>query len=128
MLMLTNTAITSLLTLRMSRVRVGLGLAVSLHFALFLMLGLWRHWGYMSSGNDLGVFDQAVWSVLHGQWFLNTNIFNTPVNWLGIHFNPVLVLFVPLYFIAPAVEWFTIAQALALSVTAWPVFLLARRV
>ena len=110
------------------RMRRALGLAVSSHFSLLLLLGLWRHSGYMSSALDLGVFDQAVWGMLHGQWFLNTSVFNTPLNWLGFHFNPVLVLFAPLYWFYPAAEWFAIAQALALSIAAWPVFLLASRV
>ena len=39
-----------------------------------------------------------------------------------------LLLFVPLYAIWPAAEWFAIAQAFALSVAAWPIFLLASRV
>lgn len=99
------------------------------HFALLLALGLFRHWGNMSSLNDLGFFDQAVWGSLHGQWFLDTNnVFNRPINWLSCHFNLILLLFVPLYAIWPTAEWFTLAQALALSVAVWPIFLLASRV
>jgi uncharacterized membrane protein len=92
-------------------------------------MGLFRHWGNMSSLNDLGFFDQAVWGTLHGQWFLDTNnVFGHPINWLSCHFNLFLLLFVPLYAIWPAAEWFIIAQAFALSVAAWPIFLLASRV
>ncbi len=103
-------------------------IAISLHFLLVLFLGLSRHWGYMTSVNDLGVFDQAVWGTMHGQFLLNTSQFNQPINWLGFHFHPVILLFVPLYAIAPYPEWFTLAQALALSVAAWPIFLLASRI
>ena len=104
-------------------------IAISIHFLLILLLGLSRHWGYMSSLNDLGVFDQAVWGTLHGEFLLNTsNLFNTPINWLGVQFSPVLLLFVPLYAISPNAEWLVLAQACALSVTAWPIFLLANRV
>lgn len=102
---------------------------MSLHLALLLAIGLFRHWGNMSNLNDLGFFDQAVWGTLHGKWFLDTNnTFGKPINWLGCHFNPFLLLFVPLYAIHSAAEWFVVAQALALSVTAWPIFLLASRV
>jgi uncharacterized membrane protein len=102
---------------------------VCAHFALLLTMGLFRHFGNMNSLNDLGFFDQAVWGTLHGQWFLDTNnIYGRPINWLSCHFNLFLLLFVPLYAIWPAAEWFTIAQALALSVAAWPIFLLASRV
>ncbi len=102
---------------------------IGAHFALLSFMGLFRHWGNMSSLNDLGFFDQAVWGTLHGQWFLDTNnVFGRPINWLGCHFNLFLLLFVPLYGIWPAVEWFAIAQAFALSIAAWPIFLLAGRV
>lgn len=102
---------------------------ISIHFALLLAMGLFRYWGNMSSLNDLGFFDQAVWGTLHGQWFLDTNnTYGRPINWLGCHFNLFLLLFVPLYAIWPAAEWFALAQALALSVAAWPIFILASRV
>ncbi len=103
--------------------------AIVLHFGLFLTLGLSRYWGYMTSLNDLGVFDQAVWGTLHGKFMLNTsNEFNQQINWLGFHFHPVLLLFVPFYAIAPYPEWFALAQSLALSIAAWPIFLLTSRV
>lgn len=99
------------------------------HFLVILLLGLSRHWGYMSSINDLGVFDQAVWGTLNGEFLLNTsNPLGIPINWLGFHFHPVLLLFVPFYAISPSVEWFTVAQSAALSFSAWPIFLLASRV
>jgi uncharacterized membrane protein len=103
-------------------------IAIILHFSIFLLLGLSRHWGYMSSINDLGVFDQAVWSVLHEKYLLNTSQLNQPINWLGFHFQPILFLFVPFYKLFPNVIWFTIAQALALSIAGWPIFLLASSV
>lgn len=82
----------------------------------------------MSSINDLGVFDQAVWGVLNGESLLNTSLFNRQINWLGFHFHPVVFLFTPLYAIIPSATWLTLAQALALSLAAWPIFLLASRV
>lgn len=106
---------------------IALGLVMLLHFALFLAVGLSRHWGYLSSLNDLGIFDQVVWNTLQGNFFQNTvNPFSQAINWLGYHFNPVLLLFVPLYAISPSPEWFVIAQAASLSLAAWPLFLLAR--
>lgn len=109
--------------------RRALIILICVHFALLLVMGLFRHWGNMNSLNDLGIYDQAVWGTLHGQWFLNTSsVFSIPIHWLSIHFNLILLLFVPLYAIWPAAEWFTFAQAIALSVAALPIFLLASRV
>lgn len=98
------------------------------HFSIIMLLGLSRHWGYMSSINDIGMFDQAVWGGIHGEPFLNTIAYNQQTNWLGYHFNPILILFTPLYAIVPSVIWLTIAQALAISLAAVPIFLLASRI
>jgi uncharacterized membrane protein len=117
-----------LIKINSRRWRLTTAAVIVLHFGLLLMLGLSRHWGYMTSLNDLGAFDQAVWGTLHGQFLPNTSILNQPINWLGFHFHPVLLLFAPLYAIAPYPEWFALAQALALSIAAWPIFLLASRV
>ena len=111
-----------------NRWRWLLVIAILVHFSVILLLGLSRYWSYMSSINDLGVFDQAVWGALNGESLLNTSLFNRQINWLGFHFHPVIFLFTPLYAIIPSATWLTIAQALALSLSAWPIFLLASRV
>jgi uncharacterized membrane protein len=83
----------------------------------------------MSSINDLGTFDQAVWGTLHGDFFLNThNMFNVPINYFGIHFRPILLIFLPFYALLPRPEWMILSQSLALSLTAWAIYLLAKRV
>lgn len=108
------------------RARLTLALVMAAHLALLLMLGLFRHWGNMSSLSDLGTFDQAVWGTLHGEWFLSS--MGGRMNYLGIHFNAFLLAFVPFYAVYPAAEWFVIAQAVALTAAAWPIFLLASRI
>jgi uncharacterized membrane protein len=108
---------------------LALWVTMLLHFAFFLTIGLSRHWGYLSSINDLGIFDQVVWNTLQGNFFQNSiNPFSQSINWLGYHFNPILLLFVPLYAVSPSAEWFVLAQAASLSLTAWPIFLLARHI
>ncbi len=102
--------------------------AMLLHFAFSLALGLSRHWSYMSSIMDLGVFDQILWNTLHGDFFKNTITFPYVTNYLGCHFNLILLLFAPFYAIIPSPAWFVIAQAASLSLTAWPLFLIAGQV
>ena len=104
-------------------------IAIFIHFILSFSISLSYHWGYISSITDLGTFDQAVWGTLHGDFFLNThNIFNVPINYLGIHFRPILLIFLPFYAILPKAEWMILSQSLALSLTAWPIYLLAKHV
>ena len=107
----------------------SLWIAVFIHFILSLSISLSYHWGYISSITDLGTFDQAVWGTLHGDFFLNTHsIFNVPINYLGIHFRPILLIFLPFYAILPKAEWMILSQSLALSLTALPIYLLAKHV
>jgi uncharacterized membrane protein len=105
-----------------------LWIAIFIHFILSLSISLSYHWGYISSIIDLGTFDQAVWGTLHGDFFLNTHIFNVLINYLGFHFRPILLIFLPFYAILPKAEWMILSQSLALSLTAWPIFLLAKHV
>ena len=117
-----------MISISKTQTRWFVGLVIIAHFFIIFVLGLFRYWGYMSSINDIGQYDQAIWGILHGEPFLNTISFNKQVNWLGHHFNPILILFTPLYAIIPSVHWLTFAQALALSLAAWPLFLLASHV
>ena len=80
--------------------------------AAYSVLGLFRHW-HFGTGFDLAIFDQAVWHMSR---------FETPAstisgysNILGDHFYPILALFAPLYWIAPAPETLIVAQAFC-----WP--------
>jgi len=82
----------------------------------------------MSSLTDLGTFDQAVWGTLHSDFFLNTNTFSKKVSYLGIHFRPILLIFLPFYALSPNAEWMILSQSLALSITVWPIYLLAKHV
>jgi len=101
---------------------------ISGYFCLILILSLSYHWGYLSTMADVGTFDQAVWGILNGEPFLNTSIFSTPINFLGVHFKPILLCFIPFYAVLPAVEWMILAQSIALAITAWPIYLLGIRV
>lgn len=103
-------------------------MAVFLYLFLFLFLGLSRHWGYMTSINDLGVADQVVWGLLNGEFFLNTSQLNRPIVWLGFHFHLIHLLFVPFYYFISSAIWFILAQAISLSMSAVPIYFLARRV
>ena len=103
-------------------------LAILVHFSLLFFIGYFRHWGYLNSIYDLGVFDQVVWGTLHGKALISTIHFNRPINWLGFHFHPILFLFSVLYYISSTVNWFIVVQALSLSLTAWPIFLIGKQV
>lgn len=101
---------------------------VFLEAGFFYYYGLLRHFNFLTSINDLGHFDQAVWGFLVGKPFYNTDIFSIPINRMGIHFDPVLALFVPLYYFLPSVKWLILAQSVALPLASIPIYYLSLRV
>jgi uncharacterized membrane protein len=85
-------------------------------------LGWVRHSNFWSGAFDLGIFDQAVWQLSHGRAtisFVERNVF-------ADHFSPVLLLFVPLYWVAASPLWLLGGQAVALGATVLPMRALAR--
>lgn len=101
---------------------------IVLEIAFLFFYGISRHSNYLTSINDLGHMDQAVWGTLNGNWFLNSDTFGKPISRLGIHFDPILAVFVPLYALSPSVTWLTLAQSVAIPMVALPTYFLARRV
>ena len=81
----------------------------------FLYYGLSRHNNYLSSSNDLGHYDHIIWCFSEGG----------PFRYAGEHFEPVLAVFVPFYFIMPSVNWLILAQSLALPFASLPIYFLA---
>jgi uncharacterized membrane protein len=107
--------------------RIALWSCILSYFCFFSLLGVWRHWGYITSPYDLGAFDQAIWTASQRGSMLNSfNGSGQTMNWLGIHFQPILYLFVPLYKLYPSVHWLTVSQSAAFSFSALPIFAIAR--
>jgi uncharacterized membrane protein len=86
---------------------------------------LCRHWHFQSSAFDLGIFDQALWRYSRLERPVNT-ISGYP-HILAEHFHPILLLLVPLYWIAPRPETLLVAQATLLALSALPVHAFIRR-
>ena len=97
-------------------------------FVFFSTYGISRHVSHLTSINDLGHFDQAIWGFLKGKPFLNTDIFNATISRIGIHFDPVIALFVPFYILYPSVLWLIFAQSAALSLSCWPIYFTAQEI
>lgn len=83
--------------------------------------------GYQSGRGDLGTMVQAVWSAAHGGLFQVTTLAGQEVSRLGGHVDPLLALFVPLWWIWPSPLVLLVVQALAVSAGALPVYWLARK-
>jgi uncharacterized membrane protein len=101
---------------------------IMLFTIFFSFVGLARHFSLLTSINDLGHFDQAVWGSIQDGVLLNSDVFNYKINHLGFHFTPILYAFSPLYKLLPTAIWLILAQAFCTAISAWPIYLIAGNV
>ncbi len=100
-------------------------------FAILLCLGtvflvisaLLQHCA-LGTGYDLGIYDQTLWNLAHGRIWMTTLVYET--GGFYDHFEPILALLVPLYWLWADVRVLLIVQSLALGLGALPIYLYAR--
>ena len=85
-----------------------------------------RHRAFESGRFDLGNMTQAVWSTAHGNILSVTDVQGEQVSRLGSHFDPILALLAPLWWLWPDPELLLVVQAVAVASGALPIFWLAR--
>lgn len=101
-------------------------ISIAIFVIFFVLLSFGRHDGLKSYLNDLGTYDQAIWNTAHGNFFaLTCSMIGIP-NYLGGHFSPILVFFVPFYWIFASPKWLLFFQALAVGLGGLPIYWLAR--
>jgi uncharacterized membrane protein len=88
--------------------------------------GIIRHRIFLTSGNDLGTFDQMFFSM--SKTFLPWNtITGIQINqFTAVHFSPILFLLLPGYLIFRSPEYLIFMQSLFTGLAAIPLFLLCR--
>ncbi|HZY70399.1 MAG TPA: DUF2079 domain-containing protein [Thermoplasmata archaeon] len=89
-----------------------------------------RYLAFNANAWDLGIFQQAFWSTAtQGRLFYYTAElpWNSSGSLLGVHFSPILFLFVPAYFVFPGPLTLFVVQSSAVAASAFPLFGLARR-
>jgi uncharacterized membrane protein len=92
---------------------------VLIYTVVFSYLSFIRHDDLKSYLNDLGGFDQLIWMLLNG------DVAGASLR-LGVHFDPILVAFVPPYAIYASPKILLFVQSLALALGGIPIYLLAR--
>jgi uncharacterized membrane protein len=84
----------------------------------FITLVLLRHNQFGSFDYDLGIYDQGIWLLGHGRQFLTVR----GLRFLGHHWNPATVIFVPAYLLGAGPNLLNASQAIAVSAGAIPAF------
>lgn len=111
----------------MTRPRL-LAAAGGLSFAIgFALLAILQHRAYWTGRFDVGNLTQAVWATSQGHFLEVTDLQGRQISRLGAHFDPFLVLLVPLWWVWPDPAALLAAQAVGVALGAVPVYLLARR-
>ena len=99
---------------------------------LFLIAGvlvsLHRYWQYEVSYVDFGQYDQAIWKVSRFQAPEIYHFIHKNINVLGDHATPSIFLLSPLYWITDRSEIILIAQALAVALSGFFLYDIARHV
>jgi uncharacterized membrane protein len=98
---------------------------LTIYAGLMAFLSVRNHELYQTFGWDLGFFDQLMWQASRGNLNFVSTIGN--INLLGDHFQPVLYLLAPLYWIWDDVRILLIVQALLITGAAIPLYLLAKQ-
>lgn len=97
-----------------------------------------QHDAFLTHGEDLGIMDQAIWSIWHGQFFhqticnsvSDTNCYKdlnlTGISRFSIHYEPILFLISLFYLVVPNPKTLQVLQTVVVASGAFPAFWLAR--
>lgn len=95
--------------------------------AVFIVWSLHKYDNFFARRFDLGNMVQAVWVAANGDLTLTTtDTVGEQISRFAGHFEPILILFAPLWRIWPSPTMLLVVQAIAIASTAIPVFMLAR--
>lgn len=121
---------------RLFWIAMGLvSLAVAAFSVYFILMDFGRVNAYIAPGEDLGIYDQAIWSLLHGSLFhqticnivSDTNCYSlNGISRFAIHFEPILVPVSLFYLVIPGPKTLLVLQTLVVAIGAFPAFWLAR--
>ena len=118
---------------------IGVVALFAIAFSVFFILfNTGQHDAFLTHGEDLGIMDQAIWSIWHGQLFhqsicnpiSDTNCYGNlnlaGISRFSIHFEPILFLISLFYLVIPNPKTLQVIQTLVVAAGAFPAFWLAR--
>lgn len=107
------------------RPTVALYLCILIYTLVVSYVAILKHYAFMSSAWDLGIYEQVLWSTVNtGRlfWYTPEIAINPSCNFLGIHFSPFLFLVLPIYAIFQTTETLLILQGFFLALGALPLY------
>lgn len=88
-----------------------------------------RYEGLLTQATDLGIFMQAMYSTIHGRLLYEAVDYQAygATSFLGVHFSPILLAIVPLYWLFPYAETLLVLQAVVVASGTIPTYLIAKK-
>ncbi|MEK7166298.1 MAG: DUF2079 domain-containing protein [Patescibacteria group bacterium] len=99
-------------------------LLITLISILFSFVSISKHDHFQSFAWDLAFFDELIWKVSHG---IEPRSSLNNLHILGDHFQPVILLFAPLYMLNSDVRMLLIAHTVIATLSVLPIYLLAKK-
>jgi len=100
-----------------------LWLSIGLYVFVFSSYSYFKFISFSYFDFDLAVHAQALWNIIHGS--SESSILG--INFLGNHAHFISFLIAPIYFIAPHPLTLLFLQTLSLGLSAYPIYLIARK-
>jgi len=91
---------------------------------IMLAVSARRHFTFESRG-DLALYDHGLWNTVHGVFHRSSLINDASL--FAVHFEPLQLALIPLYFIAPSALTLLAVQAATIALGAVPLYWIARR-
>lgn len=102
---------------------IAVGVLTSLIAGYWAVCSLLIHRSFHSNGWDLGLIDQVLWNSAHGRLFEYSF---RDISFAGDHWQPFLLVLVPLKWLGSGPELLLIVQAIVLAAAAIPLYAAAR--
>lgn len=105
-------------------------LIIGLYVVIMSCVVLLRFYTFRTHAFDLGIFNQAFSTALQGKLFYETpDLYAVPSGiFLGVHFNLLMFMLLPLYALFPYPQTLLILQTGIVALGSVPVYLIARRI
>lgn len=109
--------------------KILLWLSIIFFVIFFSYIAIRRYQTLNSYYYDLGIMNQVVYNTSRGRFLEMTNQdLMKNVSRLAIHFDPILAFFSPFYLFYPGPEVLLVSQVIIVSLGAWAVFLISKRI
>ncbi len=100
-------------------------LALFVHFAVYSLM---RHYRMESASYDLAIFDNMMWSLMHGEGFYSSPAYGPEGNHLARHATFAAPLLLPIYALYPHAETLLVIQAFLVAGTPVAIYFMVREI